>query len=450
MLLDKTVSAAQSPVAQPAVSQQSPAAQPAASPQPATADAGKLASAPARTGLKITPTVVILAVIALAGIAAWIYQLANGLAVTGMNNGTSWGLYITAFMFFVGLSAGGLIVASSAAVFGIKQYKQVAKPAVLLSLVCIIAAAAFVLIDLGGVQRVFNLIIHANFTSPLMWDVFVITVYLILNIAYLVLMGRGSSERSLTIVSRFALPTAILVHSVTAWIFGLQIAKVGWHSAILAPLFVTSALDSGLALLLIVLVVLNATGIFSTAKKLLSNLAGLLVVCVAVDAFMVACEILTMAYPAAHEESAILALLFTGSSAPLFWGEVILGLVVPFFLLVSRRTRENTAVVVVASLLVVAGVFLKRAWLLLTAFVPFNVAGAPGVSYGRSELAQTEVWTLLGTYAPTWVEVVVSCGVVALAALIYVLLARRLFVEADGRTALTPVAPAAATAPEGA
>lgn len=62
------------------------------------------------------PVMVVLAVIAAAGAAAWIYQTMFGLGVTGMNNGTSWGLYIAAFMFFVGLSAGGLIVASSASI----------------------------------------------------------------------------------------------------------------------------------------------------------------------------------------------------------------------------------------------------------------------------------------------------------------------------------------------
>jgi molybdopterin-containing oxidoreductase family membrane subunit len=378
------------------------------------------------------PVIIILALITVAGIAAWVYQLMNGLAVTGMNNGTSWGLYITSFMFFVGLSAGGLIVASSASVFGVKDYKQVAKPAVLLSTVCIVAAAAFVLIDLGGVQRVFNLITHANFTSPLMWDVFVITIYLIINIVYLVFMSRpDTSDRALTITSRFALPVAILVHSVTAWIFGLEIAKVGWYSAILAPLFVTSALDSGLALLLIVLIILNATGVFQTSKKLITSLAGLLAVCIAIDAFMVGCEILTMAYPGAAGEAAVLTQLFAGSSALLFWGEVIGGLIIPFLLLVFARARKSIPIIVVASALVVIGVFLKRAWLLLTSFVDFNVAGAPGVPYGRSALSQTDIWTMTGTYSPTWIEGVIVLGVIALAGLIYVLIAPRLFGRAE-------------------
>ena len=92
------------------------------------------------------PAVWVFGVLALIGIGCWIYQLIGGLAVTGMSNATSWGLYITNFMFFVGLSAGGLIVASSAHVFNIKSFKKIALPAVICSTVCICCAAMFVLI----------------------------------------------------------------------------------------------------------------------------------------------------------------------------------------------------------------------------------------------------------------------------------------------------------------
>jgi molybdopterin-containing oxidoreductase family membrane subunit len=381
---------------------------------------------------------IILAILTAAGIAAWIYQLTQGLAVTGMNNGTSWGLYITCFMFFVGLSAGGLIVASSASVFGVGKYKAVARPAVLLSTVCIVAAAAFVVIDLGGPGRIFNLLTHTNLSSPLIWDVFVIAAYLVINIVYLLLMNRSGSERAIAIVSRFALPVAVLVHSVTAWIFGLEIAKAGWNSAIMAPLFVTSALDSGLALLLVVLAILNKGGSFKTEGKLFSSLAGLLAVCVAVDGFMVFCEVLTMGYSGAEGE--LMAALLTGSSAPLFWGEIVLGIAVPFVLLVTAKQRRSVPIVVAASVLVVAGVFLKRAWLLLTSFVNFNVAGAPGVTFGRADASSDAsgfgIWTNLGGYAPTGIEIAIAVGVAALAALIYVLLAPRLFKGAGAGASL--------------
>ena len=52
------------------------------------------------------------------GVATWVYQFANGLVVTGLTNVVMWGQYILFFMFFVGLSAGGLIVASAGRLFG--------------------------------------------------------------------------------------------------------------------------------------------------------------------------------------------------------------------------------------------------------------------------------------------------------------------------------------------
>ncbi len=372
----------------------------------------------------------VLAALAVAGIAAWVYQLMGGLGVTGMNNGTSWGLYIAMFMFFVGLSAGGLIVASSASVFHVAQYKKVALPAVVLSTVCICCASMFILIDLGGVQRVWQMLLSPNFASPLMWDMCVITLYLVVNIVYLRFMTskKPGAEKRVAVLSRFALPIAILVHSVTAWIFGLEMAKEGWYSAIMAPLFVVSAMDSGLALLLLSLLGLDKAGWFKTDHKLIASLAGLLATCVAIDAFLVGCEVLTMAYPGASGAET-LAIMATGATAPFFWAEVVIGLLVPFCILVFAKNRVRMGLVALARECVVAGVLCKRIWLLLTSFATFNVAGAPGVAGGSSlaaHAAGADMWVTASSYAPTWVELVVVVGVISLGALAFLLLARKL------------------------
>lgn len=378
---------------------------------------------------KLKATYGVLGALVVAGVAAWICQLANGLGVTGMSNGVSWGLYIACFMFFVGLSAGGLIVASSASVFHIAEYKKVALPAIICSTVCICCAGMFVLIDMGGIQRVWRILVGPNPTSPLVWDVCVISCYLIINIVYLVFMCSkkpGAADR-VSIVSRFALPIAILVHSVTAWIFGLQVAKE-WYTAIMAPIFVASAMDSGLALLLLALMGLNKSGVFKVENKLISSLAGLLAVCIAVDAFFIGCECLTMAYPGAKGAEA-LTVMASGITAPFFWIEIIGGLLVPFLLMVFAKNRANMKLVSVACVLVVLGVFCKRIWLLFTSFYEFNIAGAPGVISGSSAArgaSGVDVFAMLGTYAPTWVEIAVAVGVVSLGALAFIVMSRML------------------------
>ena len=365
------------------------------------------------------PAFIALIALVAVGFGLWVYQLVNGLGVTGMNNSTSWGLYLTCFMFFVGLSAGGLIVASSASVFHIEKFKAVALPAVICSLVCICCAGICVLVDLGGIQRIWRMLTGPNFASPLVWDMVVITCYIVVNILYLVFMcGKRADAAKVAVISRFALPIAILVHSVTAWIFGLEIAREAWHTAILAPIFVASAMDSGLALLLLVLMIMKAKQVFEAPKELLSSLAGLLCVCIAVDAYFIGCELLTTAYNGTDAGNAVLSTLLTGGTAPFFWFELVCGLIVPFCILVYGKNRRNMRLVAVASTLVVLGVFCKRVWLMFTGFATPAIVAGNGITLGTNA-AQTgnaaDVWSVLGTYMPTAPEVVICIAIFALA-----------------------------------
>lgn len=367
----------------------------------------------------------LLAVLAAIGVGTWIYQVVNGLGVTGMSNANSWGTYVIMFMLFVGLSAGGLIVASSAHVFNVENFKPLALPAVICSTVCICMAGMFVLIDLGGIVRIWRILTGPNFVSPLLWDICVITTYLVINILDMVWLVQKKENR-VHVLSYIALPVAILVHSVTAWIFGLQIAR-DWYTAIMAPIFVASALDSGLALLVVCLVALDRAGIAELSTKLQNTLGKLLATFIAFDAFFIGCEVLTMGYPGVSPMSA-LAIMTSGPTAPFFWFEIIGGLLIPFLMLASKKRRNHTWVIVTASVLVVLGVFCKRCWLLLTSFVVPNLYGAPGISLG-TQTAQTggqATWALTGSYLPTAPEIVIVTGVLALGGLAFVLLSQKL------------------------
>lgn len=380
------------------------------------------------------PIVWALAAIAAVGVGCWVYQLVGGLAVTGMSNVTSWGLYITNFMFFVGLSAGGLIVASSAHVFGVEKFKGIALPAVICSTVCIVCAASFVLIDLGGIQRVWRIVTGANFASPLVWDMCVITIYLVINILDIVFIVK-KKERAVRRLSFVALPVAILVHSVTAWIFGLEIAREGWYSAIMAPIFVASACDSGLALLILSLVGLRKVKLFELSANTVASLSRLLATFIAVDAYLIGCELLTMAYPGGQEAATVLATMTTGATAPFFWFEIIGGLLVPFLVLVASRKPIGTASLVFSCVLVVMGVFCKRVWLLFSSFITPNIYAAPGVTAGTFEAQQNPIgmWMATGAYAPTAIELLVTLGVIALGVLIWMILSRKLLGKASNR-----------------
>ena len=121
------------------------------------------------------------AVLTVVGIALWAVQLSGGMVQTGMRNMDSWGLYITMFMFFVGLSAGGLIISSIPRAFGMQGFGGISKVAVWTSICCTVLAIGFVVVDLGQPLRVWELFAYSNLVSPIMWDIVVLFVYLILS-----------------------------------------------------------------------------------------------------------------------------------------------------------------------------------------------------------------------------------------------------------------------------
>ena len=66
-----------------------------------------------------------------------------------MRDNVIWGLYIITFMFFVGLSAGGLIVASAGRLFDVERFAPIVRLAVVEATVTIATAAVLIIPDLG-------------------------------------------------------------------------------------------------------------------------------------------------------------------------------------------------------------------------------------------------------------------------------------------------------------
>ncbi|MFZ8792294.1 MAG: NrfD/PsrC family molybdoenzyme membrane anchor subunit, partial [Acidilobaceae archaeon] len=123
----------------------------------------------------------ILLALAVVGLVTWGYQISQGLIVTNMRNLFPWGLYIATFAFLVGTAAGGLIVSSLVYLLNIRELKPLAPLASLTALVFVLGAMAMVLPDLGRPERIYNMILHPNFTSLLVWDLIVLVTYAILS-----------------------------------------------------------------------------------------------------------------------------------------------------------------------------------------------------------------------------------------------------------------------------
>ncbi len=314
------------------------------------------------------------AVLTVVGIALWAVQLSGGMAQTAMRNLDSWGLYITCFMFFVGLSAGGLIISSVPKALGIKGFGGISKVAIWTSVCCTVLAIGFVVVDLGQPARLWELFAYSNLGSPLMWDIIVLAIYLMLSVVYLWAYLRHEAGRvsaaALRVVSVIALVCAVMVHSVTAWIFSLQQAHEMWHTALMAPWFVSSALVCGTALVLVVCIALRKSGYLSLGQDSIVRMAKLLGAFVVVDLYFFGCDLLTAGFPGGSGAE-VVGMLASGPLAPFFWTEVA-GCALAAVVCFVPRLRTNP-LLVVASLLAIVGIFCKRVQLLVGGFQLPNV-----------------------------------------------------------------------------
>jgi molybdopterin-containing oxidoreductase family membrane subunit len=219
-------------------------------------------------------------------------------------------------------------------------------------------------------------------------------------------------EKCMNIMTAIILPVAISVHTVVAWLLAMTL-RTGWNSTILGPYFVSGAIMSGAAAVLI------AMAVFRKAYNLeqyitnvhFKKLSLLLFVLTIIYAYFNINEYGVPAYKMEKAESEYLNELFYGTHAPLYWSVQILGLLVPLILLAFSRIRNSISWIVFAASLIVVGAMVKRYIIviptMLHPFVP--IQNAP-IGYG--------------SYFPSVVEWLVTLGAVAGFMLVYTLFSK--------------------------
>ncbi|HEY3128355.1 MAG TPA: NrfD/PsrC family molybdoenzyme membrane anchor subunit [Acidobacteriota bacterium] len=333
-----------------------------------------------------------------AGLIYYIGQLRTGLAVTGLNSQVTWGIYIVNFIFCVGLSAGGIAVSALVHAFRIERLKPVALIAEILALSFLIMAAVCIVIDMGRPDRAFFILLHANPYSPLVWDVTVINTYLVLCLALLwcslrsdllqlprqVQLGgflrwvagdptesaREKNERLLQRLSFISIPVALALHSVTAWILGLAKGQPGWNTAILAPLFIASALVSGIGVVILGAGAARRFFGVSIPGEVVEMLGRYLFFLLPVLIYFLFSEFITISYTGGLSHQRVMQEIIWGRFSRFFWFDIVVGIVIPFLLL--GFCRRSHPAIQTASFLAVVGVLAERVNILLPSLMRFD------------------------------------------------------------------------------
>ena len=196
---------------------------------------------------------------------AWAYsvQLDRGLAVTGLSDSVSWGLYISNFTFLVGIAAAAVILVLPTYVFHDVDFARAVLVGEAIAVAAVMMAIAFVVVDVGGPGAALAPDPRRRrpqlAASLLAWDIIVLNGYLLLNllIPFYILFshyrGRQPNPRFYVPFVILSILWAVSLHLVTAFLFAGLPARPYWHTALLGPRFLATAFTAGPALIILVL-----------------------------------------------------------------------------------------------------------------------------------------------------------------------------------------------------
>ena len=271
------------------------------------------------------------------------------------------GFLIANYFYLTGLSAGSFILSTLAYGFGIEKYKPVGKVGVVLATVLLILAPVNLFLDLEQPFRFWHLFLYLRITSPITWGSFLLTLYPLNCMIYGYFMFKRDAKKT-KFFGLTGIPLALLVHGYTGFILALGKARVLWNTAIIPPIFLISAMVSGIALMILVVVIKGY--FFSDERKvdtaLCNDLGKMLAWAIVVDLAFIATDILVLL--TSHTAAYFAAImLLKGSMSHLFIGvEVILGSIVPLFFLLFPPTKKRLSFVILSSILVMIGIFTMR------------------------------------------------------------------------------------------
>src|SRR5574341_650078 len=375
----------------------------------------------------------LLLAVTLWGMFAYTLQLRYGLGVSGLNRPVAWGFYIVNFVFFIGISHAGTLISAILRLCKAEWRRPITRAAEAITVLVLFFGLGSIIMDLGRPDRLFYVLQYGRLQSPLLWDVTSITTYLTGSSLYLYLplipdlalvrdratgwrrelytflaLGwRGTPgqfrrlERGIAVMAVLIIPIAVSVHTVVSWVFSMTLQPM-WKSTIFGPYFVTGAIFSGIAALIISMAaVRRAYHLESYLKPVhFNSLSLLLLVMSLLWFYFTFAEHLTAYYGGELAEAMVLFAKVTGRWAPAFWAMAVLNFVIPVAILANGRTR-TVAGSVVASASVVLGMWLERYLIVVPTLAN------PRLPYAR------------GLYTPAWVEVSITAGAVAFFLLLY-------------------------------
>lgn len=309
-------------------------------------------------------TIIVLGLLCLVGIGAGVHSIYVGHEHTfGVSREVPWGILIAVYVFFVVTSTGLCLVSSLGHVFGFVDFLPIAKRAVFLSIVTILAGFLVIAFEIENSWRMpVGNVIGANISSNIWWMGTLYGAYLLFMILEFVMLQRGIHKYSI-ILGFSGLITGIAAHSNLGAVFGLLNGREYWHGPYMPIYFIVSAALSGcVAIIFFTCIAYKANGwqmnkIMNHSIHSVSRVATLFLASIM---FFTTWKVITGITGNAPGKYEAMQILLTGDYAINFWGgEVILGLLLPFIIIIGKRGKSMNALLV-AAISGMIGIFFMR------------------------------------------------------------------------------------------
>lgn len=365
------------------------------------------------------------------GIFAWRYQITHGLGVSGLTHPTMWAVYITDFVFWVGIAHSGTLISAILYLFRVRWRAGVYRTAEAVTVFALFTAGLFPIIHLGRPWFFYWLLpypqvggLWINFRSPLVWDVFAVMTYMIISVLFFftglvpdmaVVRNRTSGWRhkiyafmaqgwqgtdrqwrhykaAYLFLAALATPLVISVHSVVSWDFAQTIVP-GWHSTIFAPYFVAGAIHSGLAMVIMLLIPVRRVFRLDAyvTQSHLENLAKLIILTGLIVGYAYVVETYIAWYSNNIPEWQHFIFQITGEYAIPFWIMILFNSLVPLLFFI-KPIRTSTPWLFGIAILINIGMWMERFVIIVTSLAheydPYS-------------------W---GLFFPTWVDISITAG----------------------------------------
>ncbi len=376
----------------------------------------------------------------LLGLFAYIRQLRYGLVVTSMRDYVTWGIYISNFVFFVAISLVGSLITAILRLDDVHWSTPLTRIAEIIAVSAIAFAGLIIIVDMGRPERFIYLFTFGRIQSPIMWDVIVITTYLVISLLLLYIpllpdlkiliehkeknhpivhkiytffgsFWKGTSEqhkiseKAIFMLCVTIVPVAFAIHTVTSWLFATTY-RPGWDSTNFGAYFISGAFLVGAGGVVVAMYIFRHAYHLEKyiTDKHFDRMGKVLVLLVMIYFYFNMNEYLVPAFKMKTEEREHLTELFTGEFSTFFWITIILGMVVPVVILLFPKGRKPKPLFIVGVFVVVGAWFKRYLIVVPTLLTPFLPMGDVPKEYMH--------------YFPSWEEWAIAIGSLAGALLV--------------------------------